>query len=78
DTGYAKQIGNNNQYLKLNLIQPPIFEDVFEAIAFNQADYYEAISKGQPFNICYTIEENSWNGNTNIQLNIKDIKFANQ
>ncbi|MBP7497018.1 MAG: single-stranded-DNA-specific exonuclease RecJ, partial [Bacteroidales bacterium] len=55
DTGYAKQIGNNNQHLKLNLIQPPIFEDVFEAIAFNQADYYEAISKGQPFNICYTI-----------------------
>ena len=28
----------------------------------------------KPFNICYTIEENTYNGNTSIQLMIKDIK----
>lgn len=28
----------------------------------------------KPINICYTIEENVFNGNKNIQLLIKDIK----
>ena len=28
----------------------------------------------KPFNICYTIEENTYNGNTSLQLMVKDIK----
>ena len=29
----------------------------------------------KPFDICYTIEENTYNGNTSIQLMVKDIKI---
>ena len=28
----------------------------------------------KPFNICYTIEENTYNDNTSLQLMVKDIK----
>ena len=35
---------------------------------------FDAIQKGQSMNICYHIEENEWNGNVSLQLNIKDIK----
>ncbi len=73
DTGYASVVGIN--HLKLNLMQPAVSEQVFGAIAFSQAQHFDYISSNKPFDICYTIEENQWNGNTSIQLNIKDIKY---
>ena len=32
------------------------------------------IKQMKPFDICYTIEENTYNGNTTLQLMIKDIR----
>jgi single-stranded-DNA-specific exonuclease len=32
------------------------------------------IAEGVPFSIVYNIEENTWNGNTTLQLSIKDLK----
>ena len=32
------------------------------------------IKNMKPFNICYTNEENTYNGNTSLQLMVKDIK----
>jgi len=31
---------------------------------------------GRPFSMAYSIEENQWNGKVSLQLNVKDIKFA--
>ena len=45
-----------------------------DAIAFNQASMHEAVMNGKLFDVCYTLEENTWNGKTRIQLNVKDIK----
>lgn len=50
-------------------------ERVFQAIGFDMAGYYERISQGNPFRMAFTVEENVYNGNTSIQLRIKDIKF---
>jgi len=33
------------------------------------------MAKGLPFNMAYTIEENTFRGQTEIKLIIKDIKF---
>jgi single-stranded-DNA-specific exonuclease len=33
------------------------------------------VKAGIPFSICYHVEENEWNGVSNLQLNIKDLKF---
>ena len=44
------------------------------AIAFNMADYFEYIKAGNPFDICYSIVENYYRGNSTLQLRIKDIK----
>ncbi|HPS26819.1 MAG TPA: hypothetical protein PK269_04350 [Bacteroidales bacterium] len=43
-------------------------------MGFQLADFYDYIQKGNTFDICYHIEENEWNGNISLQLNIKDIK----
>lgn len=74
DKGYAKIVGIN--HLKLDLADPERPHEFFSAIAFNQGEHYEAISKKIPFNVCYTIEEHEWNGNVSLQLNVKDIKFG--
>lgn len=50
-------------------------ENVFQAIGFDLVEYYEELSKREPFRMAFTVEENTFNGSTTIQLRIKDIKF---
>ena len=63
------------KHLKLDVYSPEIPTRSIEAVAFNMVEHFESISRKMPFTFCYTIEENSWNGRINIQLNVKDIRF---
>jgi len=48
---------------------------IFDCIAFGQGEHLEQLNSGQPFDICYSIEENVWREKRSIQLNIKGIRF---
>jgi single-stranded-DNA-specific exonuclease len=72
DVGDATIVGNN--HLKLSLTQEEGGR-VFKAIGFGLGEHYERVSQGVSFDICFTIEENHFNGHVNLQLNIKDILF---
>lgn len=74
DAGGSRIVGKN--HLKLSVVHPEIAGGPFSAIAFQQGEQFGLIEKQIPFNICYHVEENEWNGSVNLQLNIKDIKFA--
>jgi len=50
-------------------------ENVLQAVAFDQAEHYNRLASGERFTLAFTIEENVYNGNTSIQLRVKDIKF---
>lgn len=50
-------------------------ESVFQAVGFDMGEHYERLSRGDKFKMAFTIEENTFNGTTSIQLRIKDIKF---
>ena len=69
------KVGKN--HLKLEVVHSNIRGYPISAIAFQQSHHFEKI-KGKPFSICYHIEENVWNGSSNLQLNIKDIKAAEE
>lgn len=73
DNGYGRIVGKN--HLKLTIGHHEIASPPFAAIAFQQGDHFNYISQGKPFSICYHIEENEWNNQKSIQLNIKDIKI---
>ena len=75
DTGDARLVGANKEHIKLSLRQKDNTEQVFPGIAFQQANHYSSIHKGKPFDICFSVEENNFRGNRNLQLNIKDIKI---
>lgn len=74
DTGSGRMVGSSGEHLKLDLCQESSGRKSFSAIAFNQADHFEYIRRGNPFDICYSLEMNEFRGNRNLQLNIRDIK----
>jgi single-stranded-DNA-specific exonuclease len=50
-------------------------EIVLPVVGFDMAEFYEPLCEQQFFRMAYTVEENVYNGNTSIQLRLKDIKF---
>lgn len=72
DTGYAKCVGAENTHLKCRLQQIP-FKISFGAIGFNLGKKCELVEEGKKVKAVYCIEENQWNGNVSLQLNLKDI-----
>jgi single-stranded-DNA-specific exonuclease len=74
DTGSGRMVGSSGEHLKLDLCQESTGQKSFPAIAFNQANHFEYIRGGNPFDICYSLEMNEFRGNRNLQLNIRDIK----
>ena len=61
-----------NGHLKLRLKQEG--SPTFDAIGFNMHDLMPIVRDGKPFDIAYELEENTWNGNTSIQIHLRDIK----
>lgn len=72
-TENSRVVGDN--HLKLEVFQEENPNLKISCIAFNLGHLLDGIAEGVPFSIVYNIEENTWNGNTSLQLNIKDIKI---
>ncbi|MCK6650060.1 MAG: DHH family phosphoesterase, partial [Bacteroidia bacterium] len=73
DKGYVRIVGTN--HLKLDIQSALNPRESFPAIGFGLGEYFDAILRKQIFSSCYTIDENTFNGVTNLQLNVKDIKL---
>ncbi|MBE8713347.1 single-stranded-DNA-specific exonuclease RecJ [Sphingobacterium hungaricum] len=69
--GPARIVGKN--HLKLSVVQEG--SKRFDCIAFGLADELENLSNHANFEICFSIEENIWKENHNLQLNIKAIRY---
>ena len=61
------------KHLKLKVVQAHS-KLAFDAIGFNLAEKELCTLKGMPFEMAYTLETNEFNGKTNLQFNIKDIR----
>lgn len=78
DAGGSRPVGAH-RHLKLTVSQIGDAEQgvaPFSGIAFQKGDLFDRIHDGEPFSICYHLEYNTWQGKTNLQLNVKDIKFT--
>ena len=74
ETGSGRMVGSSGEHLKLDLFQDSDSFRSIPAIAFGQANHFEYIKQGKPFDVCYSVEMNEFRGNRNLQLNIRDIK----
>ena len=80
DAGGSRPVGGH-RHLKLTVSQVGDAQQgvaPFSGIAFQKGDLFNRIHSGEPFSICYHLEYNTWQGKTNLQLNVKDIKFAEE
>lgn len=73
DTGWGRVVGTN--HLKLELYQQENPTIKFHAIAFDKGDFLSFFQKKVPLSICYTVAENHYNGNTTLQLVVRDIQM---
>lgn len=74
DKGSARIVGNN--HLKLVLRHHREGNAAFDGIAFQMGKLYDGVVSKRPFHVCYHLEENNFRGRTTLQLNVKDISFA--
>jgi len=74
DYGTSRLVGKEQEHLKLELVDSSS-ENVMNGIAFRMHEYNDHLKALNPLDICYTLEENSFNGTTSTQLMIKDIKI---
>ncbi|PCI33043.1 MAG: single-stranded-DNA-specific exonuclease RecJ [Flavobacteriaceae bacterium] len=73
DTGWGKPVGGDKTHLKVNL-EDPKTRIAISGIGFGLADTFLKIKKGNQFDVAFTIDENIWQGNTSLQLMLKDLK----
>ncbi|MGC3979368.1 MAG: single-stranded-DNA-specific exonuclease RecJ [Paludibacteraceae bacterium] len=69
----SRLVGKEQEHLKLELIDDSC-ENVMSGIAFRMYEFNDHLKALNPLDICYTLDENTFNGNTTIQLTIRDIK----
>jgi single-stranded-DNA-specific exonuclease len=77
DRGFSRVVGD--EHLKLELTQDE--GRCCKGIAFGMGDFADKIfhtGTEKRFDICYTLEENEWQGIKKIELNVKDIKIPEQ
>jgi single-stranded-DNA-specific exonuclease len=67
-------VGKDQEHLKLELVDSSS-ENVMNGIAFRMHEFNNHLKALNPLDISYTLEENVFNGNTSIQLMIRDIRI---
>jgi len=75
DYGTSKAVGKDRDHLKLELIEEHSAA-IKQGIAFSMGSVLPEIKSNKAFDICYTVEENFYNGVTTLQVMIKDMKFT--
>jgi len=68
DAGFSKVV--KDLHLRVVLKQEDI---ILSGIGFNMADKFSLLQDGQPIDIVFSIDENEWQGNTNLQLKVIDL-----
>lgn len=72
-SGVPKVIGKTGEHLRFKIKQGL---KTMAAIGFGLSGKYEMLITGQLVDIACVVETNEWQGNTTIQLNVRDIKKA--
>ena len=74
----TKRVGRNNEHLKLVVVDDTRVCNDRSGIAFGMGEAFSRISKGEYFDICYTLQENEFMGKSDIQMMIRDLKFKEE
>jgi single-stranded-DNA-specific exonuclease len=71
DTGFSKIL--KEQHLRFSVRQDGC---ILTGIGFGMADKYELLSRRQPVDIVFKIEDNEWNGQKSLQMRVIDVRLS--
>ncbi len=69
---YTKRVGKTGEHLRLDITDRTA---AIQGIAFGQGDKALHLQNGLPADVCYELEENTYNGVTSVQMAVHDIKL---
>lgn len=67
---YTKRVGKLGEHLKLDLTDRNL---AITGIAFGRGDMATYIQNGNAVDVCYSLEQNTYNGVTSLQMKVEDI-----
>lgn len=70
DTGYSRIVKEN--HIRFDIVQNGMHK--ITGIGFNLAHKFDIVSGKKSFDICYTLDENEWNGYKALQLKVIDLR----
>jgi len=73
DNGSGRLIGQDKNHLKLAITNTSNSKTL-DGIGFGMSDYFSTIKDKQPFDVCFILELNEWNGTSKLQLRVRDIR----
>lgn len=71
DTSWSKIV--KEQHIRFVLKKDNV---VLSGIGFNMAEKFHLLQMKKPIDIVYTIDENEWNGETNLQMKVIDFRLS--
>lgn len=66
----CKNVGENGKHLKVKISNKQITR---EGIGFNLGSANQELASAREVDVAFSLEENNWNGFTQVQLNLKDV-----
>lgn len=75
DSGQTQLVGQTREHLKLTVVDESVNRPM-SAIAFKQSEHFDAIHRGEKFDICFSLEMNTFRGKETLQLKVYDIKMS--
>ncbi|MEJ7766190.1 MAG: single-stranded-DNA-specific exonuclease RecJ [Chitinophagaceae bacterium] len=71
DSGFSKML--KEQHIKFSLLQDDV---IFNGIGFNMAEKFFMLQAKMPLDIVFTLDENEWNNQKQLQLTIIDFRIS--
>ena len=68
-------VGENNKHLKMRVAHGGVKR---EAIGFNLGGFLSQVATGGLADLAFTVEENTFNGDTDVQLGLRDLDSCAQ
>ena len=72
DTGYARRVGEAGDHLKLAVLQEGA--SPIGGIGFGLGEKLPLVKGGAPFHAVFSVEQNNWQGQSRLQLKVRDLK----
>lgn len=76
DNGFSKIVSLKHIRFEIKQDHNGKCSEAFTGIGFNLVHKFDMVSSGKPFDICFTLHENEWNGKTSLQLQVTDIRSS--